>query len=83
MAHEEAAQEYIPWEQSLPAHLTFGPGFDQVVGDGDRCWHTQVRMVTLERGENFSTREPPHIRHFCIVYVDIAGQGAAMTANHQ
>lgn len=77
------AQGQSPWERSLPANATFSPGFDQVVCDGDRRWHTQVRMVAPECGEHLSTWEPPHIRHLPIVYANVGGQGAGMTADHQ
>jgi len=69
--------------QSLPADVAFGPGFDQVMCDGNRRWHTQVRMVTPERREDVSTGEPPDIGHLFIVYVDISGQGAGVTTDHQ
>ncbi len=39
----------VPAPHLLPADVAFGPGLDQVVRNGNRRWHTQVRMVTLQR----------------------------------
>src|SRR5437870_1878437 len=76
------AREQGPWEQSLPADVAFGPGFDQVMGNGNRRWHAQVRMLTPERSEDISTGEPAHIGHLFVVDADISGQGAGVTADH-
>ena len=59
--------------QSLPTDFTFGPGFDQVMGDGNRRWHAQVWMLTPEGGEDVSAGEPAHIGHLFVVDVDING----------
>src|SRR5258708_7354438 len=66
-----------------PADFTFGPSPDQVVRNGDRRWHPQVRMVAPQRGEDLSTGEPPDVCHLFVVDVDVSRQGAGVTANHQ
>lgn len=77
------ARGQSPWELSLPADLAFGPGFDQMMCNGNRRWHTQVRMLTPERSEDISTGEPSDIRHLFVVYADISSQGTGMAADHQ
>src|SRR5262245_43439183 len=79
----EHAYKLCAGKPSLPAHIAFGPGFDQVMGDGNGRWHTQVRMLLPERREDVSAGEPADIGHLFVVNVDISGQGAGVTADHQ
>ena len=67
----------------VDADVAFGPGFDQVMRDGNRRRHMQVRVFACERGHDLVAAEPSDIGHLAGVDVDVGGQGFAMTADHQ